>query len=109
MCWKCFIAIMFIFIFQFLTSIVEAGEGEDITWKVADSAGLSSVARRLQTEQPQTLQVDISSTVPTPPALQQFCQVVQKKFTGCLVLNLWRSHLNYEKCDESIMVLPDFR
>ena len=87
----------------------EAGEGKNITWTVTDSSGLSIATRLLQTEQPQTLVVDIPSVVPTPLALQQFCQVVQKTFTGDLTLRLWRSYLEYENCDEGIAVSAGFR
>ena len=87
----------------------EEGEGENITWTVTDSSGLSIATRLLQTEQPQTLLVEIPRDVPTSPALQQFCQVVQKTFTGNLSLRLWRSYLEYENCDECIAVSADFR
>ena len=87
----------------------EAGEGQNITWTVTDSSGLSITTRLLQTELPKTLVVDIPSAVPTPPALQQFCQVVQQQFTGDLTLRLWRSYLKYEKCDESLAVSDDCR
>ena len=86
-----------------------AGKGGNTTWTMTDSSGLSIATRLLQTEQPQTLEVDIPSAVPTPPALHQFCQVVQKTFTGDLILRLRRSYLEYEKCDESIAVSADFR
>ena len=88
---------------------VEECEGVNIKWTVTDSSGLSIATRLLQTEQPQTLVVDIPRAVPTPPALQQFCQVVQKTFTGDLRLRLWRSYLEYENCDECIAVSADFR
>ena len=45
----------------------------------------------------------------TPPALQKFCQVVQERFTGNLTFKLWRSFLEYEKCDDSIAVIGDYR
>ena len=51
---------------------VEEGDGENIKWTVTDFSGLSIATRLLQTEQPQTLVVDIPSDVPTPPALLQF-------------------------------------
>ena len=88
---------------------VEEGEGENINWTVTDSSGLSIATRLLQREQPQTLVVDIPSDVPTPPALLQFCKVVQKTFTGKLRLRLWKSYLEYENCDEYIAVSADFR
>ena len=87
----------------------EASEGENITWTITDSSGLACATRRLHTEQPKTLVIDIPSDVLTPPALQQFCQVVQKTFTGDLTLQLWRSNLEYDNCDESIAVLADFK
>ena len=101
--------LIFYLIYQTSRGIEMAGEGENITWTVTGSSGLSSATRRLQTEQPKTLVVDIPRDVPTPPALQQFCQVVQKKFTGNLKLRLWRSYLKYEKCDKNFPALSDFR
>ena len=83
--------------------------GKNIMWTVTDSSGLSFATRLLQIEQPQYLVVDIPRAVPTPPALLQFCQVVQKTFTGDLTLRLWRSYLEYDNCDESIAVSTDFR
>ena len=101
----------FCFSFNFRLPKCSVGtvENEDNTWIVTNSSALSSTTRRLQTEQPRTLVVDIPSDVPTPLALQQFCEVVQKKFTEDLTLSLWRSYHNYEKCDRSIVLFPDFR
>ena len=87
----------------------EASEGENITWTVTNSSGISIATCLLRTEQPQTLVVDIPSAVSTPPALQRFCHVLQKIFTGDLRLRLWRSYLKYEKCDDCIAVSADFR
>ena len=87
----------------------EASEGKNITWTVTDSSGLSIATRLLQIEQPQSLVVNIPSVVPTPPSLVQFCQAVQKAFTGKLTLKLLRSYLEYDNCDESIAVSTDFR
>ena len=100
---------MSLVLFQISVGFEEAGEGEDITWTVTKSAGFSSATRLLQVQQPRHLVVDIPRDVPTPPALQQFCQVVQKTFTGDLTLRLWRSYLEYENCDEGIAVSAGFR
>ena len=88
---------------------METVENGNITWTVADCSGVSTATQRLQTEQPQTLVVDIPDDVPTRSTLNQFCQVVQKKFTGNFSLKLWRSYLKYEKCDRSMMVFPTFK
>ena len=80
----------------------------DYKWTVTSSSGLLSVSGRLHTEQPQTLVVDIPGDVSTP-ALTQFFQVIPQKLQGILKLKLWKSYLEYDKCDKSLLVvLPDF-
>ena len=87
----------------------EAKEEEVIQWTINCSAGILSATRRLQAEQPKTLMVAIPSDVPTPQALKQLFQVMEKRFTGDLKLELWQSYLNYDKCDESIAIFPYFK
>ena len=100
---------MIILLLQIAKCFEVASENNNITWTVTDSVGLYITSLFLQVVQPQTLVVDIPIAVPTPRALQQFCQVVQKNFTGNLTLKLWNSYHKYEKCDGSIAISTDFR
>ena len=79
----------------------------DFKWTVTSSSGLLSVSGRLHTEQPQKLEVNIPGDVSTP-ALTQFFQVIQKEFTGSMKFKLWKSYLEYDKCDPSLAVFPYF-
>ena len=100
---------MFSYFFQLSRDIEEKVDDDgDIEWAVTSSSGLSSVSWRLHTQQPMTLDVDIPDVVSTP-VLKQFFQAIQKEFTGDLYLLLWKSYMDYDQCDKSIVVLPDFK
>ena len=100
---------IFLYFFQLSGDIEEVfDDAGDIEWSVTSSSGLSSVSWRLHTEQPMTLNVDIPDVVSTP-VLKQFFQAIQKEFTGYLNLDLWKSYMDYDQCDKSIVVLPDFK
>ena len=100
---------IFLYFFQLSRDIEEkVGDDGNIEWAVTCSSGLSSVSLRLHTQQPMTLDVDIRDVVSTP-VLKQFFQAIQKEFTGDLNLGLWKSYMDYDQCDKSIVVIPDFK
>ena len=93
--------------FQSSTDMEEKCGGK-LIWKVTSSSGLSRASHRLHTEQPISLVVDIPGVVSTF-ALKQFFQVIQKEFIGLLFFNLQKSYLEYDKCDKSLVVFPNFK
>ena len=94
--------------FQLSTDTLERKYGENISFYVTSSSGILRVSRRLRTEQSKRLMVDIPGVVPAP-ALKQFFQVIQKEFTGMLFFNIHKSYLEYDECDKSLVVFPNFK
>ena len=103
---------MFSFHLQPLLSLMESSSGlieSGNTWTINSAFAVANATRRLQTEHPQTLDIDIPGDVPTPTTLMQLLQVVQQRFTGNLKLQLWGSYFKYEDCSEMIKTLAKSR
>ena len=92
-------------LFESPSGLVVTGD----SWMINSAAGVANATRRLQTEQPRTLDVDIHRDLPIPPELTQMLQVVQQRFTGSLKLKLWRSYFNYNDCSQMIGILENAR
>ena len=104
------------FIFSFhpqpSQNMLESSSGlieTDYSWTVNSACGVALATHRLQTEQPKALDINIPSDLPTPPALEQLCRVIQQYFTGGLKLQLWSSYLKYEDCSGMIEALAGSR
>lgn len=94
---------------QISTDIVENEEDDNIQWTITNYSGISTAIRRLRTEQPRTLVLDLPRDITITKDLQQLCEVVQKNFVGDLKLRFIRSYLTYEKCDRAIVTFPDYK
>ena len=93
-------------------SAVESSTGLNLiggTWNISSAYEAFTATIRLESEQPETLVVDIPSDVPTPMSLRQLCEAIQQRFTGSLKLELWHSYINYDDCSEMIETLASSR
>lgn len=104
--------VIFSLCFQPLLNLFTSSSGFVVSgnkWAITSASGVVIATRRLETEMPQTLDVDIPSNVPTPLELLQLWGVVQHRFAGTLNLQLWSSYLNYEDCSGVIDALSSLR
>ena len=77
-------------------------------WTINSATGVMTASERLQIEQPEVLEINTQREIPNV-TLKLLCRVIQKKFTGLLILKLHRSFMFYEDCSDIIKTLAGSR
>ena len=90
-------------------TVVDLDLVPSIKWTINSAEGMVNAMSLLKTVQPIFLEIDIPMNAATPIELKSLCEVIQQKFTGTLVVKLWRSFLNYEDCSHQVKILERSR